>query len=102
MAVQLSGFISTGNIIQTEAVFSCLKEENLKNRTLSFTQLRWLVSDVRAVLFRKRLSVDPALTDTQEKRELLDLIDRQFEKEVSLDLLQSIALQLCSFYGSSK
>ena len=30
----------------------------------------------------------------------MDLIDRQFENEISLDSLQSIALQLCSFYGS--
>ena len=100
LAVQLSGFISTGSSSQTEALFSCLKEENLEKRTLSFTQLRWLVSDIRTVLFRKRLSVDPSLTDAPERKELLDLIDRQFENEISLDSLQSIALQLCSFYGS--
>ena len=92
--------ISTGSSSQTEALFSCLKEENLEKRTLSFTQLRWLVSDIRTVLFRKRLSVDPSLTDAPERKELLDLIDRQFENEISLDSLQSIALQLCSFYGS--
>lgn len=41
-----------------------------------------------------------SLTDAPERKELLDLIDRQFENEISLDSLQSIALQLCSFYGS--
>ena len=87
-------------LFRSEALFSCLKEENLEKRTLSFTQLRWLVSDIRTVLFRKRLSVDPSLTDAPERKELLDLIDRQFENEISLDSLQSIALQLCSFYGS--
>ena len=61
---------------------------------------RWLVADVRAVLFRKRRALDPALADTPEKKELLDLIDRRFEKEINLDTLQSIALQLCSFYTS--
>ena len=34
LAVQLSGFISTGSSSQTEALFSCLKEENLEKRTL--------------------------------------------------------------------
>lgn len=100
LAVQLSGFISTGSSDQAEEVFARLKEENLERRTLSFTQLRWLVADVRAVLFRKRRALDPALADTPEKKELLDLIDRRFEKEINLDTLQSIALQLCSFYTS--
>ena len=46
------------------------------------------------------MCIRDSLTDAPERKELLDLIDRQFENEISLDSLQSIALQLCSFYGS--
>ncbi len=100
LAVQLSGFISTGSREQVEEVFHQLKEENLCRRSLSHTQLRWLISDVRGTVFRKRRAIDPALIDTREKAERLDLIDRRFEGEISLDTLESISLQLCSFYGS--
>lgn len=100
LAVQLSGFISTGSQEQVSSVFTQLREENLKLRTLSPTQLRWLISDIRGTVFRKRSSLDPALADTREKTELLDLIDRQFEGEITLDTLESISLRLCSFYGS--
>lgn len=44
--------------------------------------------------------MDRDLADTPEKKERLDLIDRQFEGEIGLDTLESIALQLCSFYDS--
>lgn len=100
LAVQLGGFISTGSSHQVEEVFRQLKEENFHKRLLSHTQLRWLIADVRGTIFRKRRSMDRDLADTPEKKERLDLIDRQFEGEIGLDTLESIALQLCSFYDS--
>lgn len=100
LAVQLSGFISTGSRAQVEELFQELMAENLEKRTLSYTQLQWLIADVRSTVFRKRRSIDPALADTPEKQALLDLIDQQFKEETGLDLLESISLELCGFYGS--
>lgn len=100
LAVQLSGFISTGNKAQVETIFHQLKEENMERRSLSYTQLRWLISDVRSTVFRKRRSVDPSSVDTQEKTDLLDVIDRQFDGEMSLNTLETISLELCQVYGS--
>ena len=37
-------FCFAGSSDQAEEVFARLKEENLERRTLSFTQLRWLVA----------------------------------------------------------
>lgn len=100
MAVQLSGFISTGSKPQVENLFHQIKEENLERRTLSYTQLKWLIADIRSTVFRKRRSIDPSLVDSEEKTELLDLIDRQFEGEIGLKNLETISLELCDLYGS--
>lgn len=100
LAVQLSGFISTGSKPQVESVFKQLKEENLERRSLSYTQLKWLIADVQSTVFRKRRSIDVSLIDTEEKSELLDLIDRQFEGEIGLKNLETISLELCDLYGS--
>lgn len=100
LAVQLSGFISTGSKPQVEACFRQLKEENLERRSLSYTQLRWLISDVRTTVFRKRQSLDSGAVNTQEKTDLLDLIDRQFDGDMDLNTLETISLELCQLYGS--
>lgn len=100
LAVQLSGFISTGSKAQVKELFQEVMAENLEKRTLSYTQLQWLIADVRSTVFRKRRSIDPALADTPEKQALLDLIDQQFKDEAGLDLLESISLELCGFYDN--
>ncbi len=100
LAVQLSGFISSGGRAQVEELFEAVKTENLEKRTLSYTQLQWLVADVRSTVFRKRRSIDPSLADTPEKQARLDLIDRQFKEDTGLDLLESISLELCGFFDS--
>ena len=58
MAVQLSGFISTGNKAQVESIFRQIEEENTSARSLSYTQFRWLLTDIRNTVFRKRRSLD--------------------------------------------
>lgn len=99
LSVQLSGFISLGNKDQVSELFKLIKKENTIMRNLSFTQLRWLISDVRATVFKKRHNIiDEDLPI--EKLKILDLIDRQFEEELSLDILKTIALELCDVCGS--
>ena len=99
LSVQLSGFISSGNKDQVRELFKLIKNENTKKKNLSYTQRSWLVSDVRATVFKKRHNL---LTEgmTPEKLKILDMIDKQFEGEMSLNILESIALELCDVCGS--
>jgi AraC-like DNA-binding protein len=99
LSVQLSGFISSGNRDQVQELFKLIKNENTKKKNLSYTQQSWLVSDVRATVFKKRHNL---LTEGMppEKLKLLDIIDKQFEGEMSLNILETIALELCDVCGS--
>lgn len=99
LSVQLSGFISIGNKDQVRELFKLIKNENTEKRNLSYNQQKWLISDVRATVFKKRHNIT---TDglEQEKSKLLDMIDKQFEGEMSLDSLKNIAIQLCDVCGS--
>jgi YesN/AraC family two-component response regulator len=99
LSVQLSGFISSGNKDQVQELFKLIRNENTKKKNLSYTQKGWLVSDVRATVFKKRhnLLIDGL---SSEKLGLLDIIDKQFEGEMSLSILETIALELCDVCGS--
>lgn len=99
LSVQLSGFISVGNKEQVSELFKLIKNENMGKRSLSYAQRQWLVSDVRATVFKKRHSIS-AEGLNPEKRKLLDIIDKQFEGEMSLESLTSISLRLCEVCGS--
>lgn len=99
LSVQLSGFISSGNKDQVQELFKLIKNENTKKKNLSYTQRSWLVSDVRATVFKKRHNL---LTEgmSPDKLKLLDIIDKQFEGEMSLNILETIAMELCDVCGS--
>ncbi len=95
LAVQLSGFISTGNKEQVIELFKLIRNENTVKRSLSYAQQSWLISDVRSTLFKKRHALATDDLDA-ERLKILDLVDRQFEGEMSLSNLKTIALELCS------
>lgn len=99
LSVQLSGFISIGNKDQVNELFKLIKNENMGKRKLSYTQRQWLVSDVRATVFKKRHNISTEGMGP-EKLRLLDIIDKQFEGEMSLESLKAIAVQLCDVCGS--
>lgn len=99
LSIQLSGFISTGNKDQVKELFKLIREENTNRRSLSFTQQKWLLSDIRATVFKKRHTISEEGLD-EEKLRLLDMIDKQFEGEMSLDSLKTIAFELCNICGT--
>ena len=99
LSIQLSGFISTGNKDQVREVFKLIRNENSNMRSLSFTQQKWLLSDIRATVFKKRHTISEDGLDG-EKLRLLDMIDKQFEGEMSLDSLKTIAFELCDICGT--
>ena len=99
LSIQLSGFISTGNKDQVRELFKLIRKENTNMRSLSFTQQKWLLSDIRATVFKKRHTISEDGLDG-EKLRLLDMIDKQFEGEMSLDSLKTIAFELCDICGT--
>lgn len=99
LSIQLSGFISTGNKEQVKELFKLIRDENTSRRSLSFTQQKWLLSDIRSTVFKKRHSItEEGLLEDRLK--LLDMIDKQFEGEISIDSLKTIALELCDVCGT--
>jgi len=104
MSVQLTGAVSAGNKEQTAELFRLIARENTEIRSLSPIQKHQLLLDVRSTLFKKRHNItasggepDPGNADSGGKKSL-DIIDRQFEGEMSLDILKDIALKLCDIY----
>ena len=104
MSVQLTGAISAGSKEQVTELFRLIARDNTESRSLSPTQKQQLLLDVRSTLFKKRYSIaaagqelDTDITDNPVKKQL-DIIDRQFESEMSLGLLKDIALNLCGLY----
>ena len=100
LSVQLSGFISTGNKNQVGELFKLIHNENMVKRNLPYTQQRWLISDIRGTVFKKRLNVSGENLNT-EKLQLLEVIDKQFDGEMSLSILSTISLELCDIFGSN-
>ena len=100
LSIQLSGFISTGNKDQVNELFKLIRNENTVKRSLSYTQQRWLISDVRSTLFKKRHNISVEELDN-DRLKILDMVDRQFEGEMSLTSLNAIALELCDVCGAT-
>lgn len=98
LSVQLSGFISSGNKNQVHELFKLIHTENTLKRNLSHTQKQWLISDIRSTVFKKRHNITGEGLDG-EKLDMLDLIDKQFDGEMSLPSLKMISLELCDVYG---
>lgn len=98
LSVQLSGFISTGNKNQVNELFKLIDNENTAKRNLSHTQKHWLISDIRGTIFKKRHNLTGEGLDT-DTLDILDLVDKQFEGEMSLASLKTISLELCDVYG---
>ena len=99
LSVQLSGFISTGNKEQVSELFKLIHNENTVKRSLAYNQQRWLISDIRSTVFKKRHNIDTASLES-DKLKILDLVDKQFEGEMSLSSLKTIALELCDVCGT--
>ena len=81
-------------------LFKLIRNENTVKRSLSYTQQRWLISDVRSTLFKKRHNISVEELDN-DRLKILDMVDRQFEGEMSLTSLNAIALELCDVCGAT-
>ena len=94
MAQQLTNFITTGNVKQVNEIFILIRRENFETRTLSFSLIRWLLSDIRNTLLKVRFTI----TATDDNKEVLDKVDLAFQEQKTIDLMEEISLTLCNLY----
>lgn len=94
MAQQLTNFITTGNTKQVKEIFRLIRRENFETRALSFSLIRWLLSDIRNTLLKVRFTI----TATDENKDALDKVDLAFQEQKTIDLMEEISLTLCNLY----
>ena len=91
LAKQLTVFIETGNKKQTAEIFRVIKQENLDRRSLSFTQMNWLLSDIRNTLLKVRFTIQ----EDDGNRKALQSLDSHFDEPATLRLYENMAFVLC-------
>jgi len=91
MAQQLTAFIKDANTLQISEIFKLIQRENLSYRSISATNLKWLLTDLRTTLIKLRQTI------TNEDI-LPDNFDTNLTEETSLEGMQQLALALSSCF----
>lgn len=94
MASQLTTFIQAANTIQINEIFKLITRENVTYRSISETNLQWLLSDLRTTLIKIRQNL------SERPEGLAEDFDKRITKETTLEGMQQLALQLSSCYKS--
>ncbi len=90
---QLVNFISSGKQKQVGEILKYVYNENFKERSLSINMIKWLLSDLRNTLLKVRFMLPSAANDDK-----LAIIDSDFQKKKSFDLIETLALQLSQLF----
>ena len=94
MATQLTTFIKDANTIQINEIFKLIIRENVTYRSISETNLQWLLSDLRTTLVKIRQSL------SEHSDELNKEFDEKLTKETTLEGMKQLALTLSACYKS--
>ena len=97
LTTQLTNFISNGNSSQVLEIFEIIRHENMEERSLPVSMVKYLLSDVRNTLYKVRFPVKT----TDENMDDLELIDGLFNQHMSLKLCEDIAVRLCQLFEAS-
>lgn len=92
MAQQLTSFIKDSNKVQINEIFKLITRENVSYRSISETNLQWLLSDLRTTLIKIRQT----LSDNPEG--LPEDFDRNLTRETTLEGMQQFSLALASCF----
>lgn len=93
MEEQLFSFISNGKLNQAQILIKSIFHENFVERSLSITMSKWLLSDLRNTLLKIRFM----LPEDVGKEKIEDL-DAKFSLKKSFELIETIAMDLCTIY----
>ena len=94
MASQLTTFIQAANTIQINEIFKLITRENVTYRSISETNLQWLLSDLRTTLIKIRQNL------SERPEGLTEDFDERLTTETTLEGMQQLALLLSSCYKS--
>ncbi len=97
MAGQLTSFIKDANTLQINEIFKLILRENVAFRSISDSNLQWLLSDLRTTLIKIRQGITGETVDVSALHEF----DTALEKEATLEGMQNLALKLSSFFQQS-
>lgn len=92
MAQQLTTFIKDANTVQINEIFKLIFRENVTYRSISDTNLKYLLSDLRTTLVKIRQGIAEDASDASALAEF----DTAFAKEVTIEGMQNLALKLAS------
>ncbi len=99
LSTKLIHFITSGNKDQVTALFDLIHQENMEERSLPVSMLKFLLSDIRNTLLKARFSVAAVSAEAQTRQQN---VDRLFEDHLSFKLCEDIALELCDIFNIGK
>ena len=97
LSARLISCVSHGEKEQTDEIFEAIKKENMKDRSLSVSLMKFLCSDIRNSLLRAR----NAIKTTDENKDILAEADSLFDEKLSISTCEKIADRLIKASSSS-
>lgn len=92
MAQQLTNFIKDANTLQINEIFKLIQRENITYRSISDSNLQWLLSDLRTTLVKIRQSISAG------SEKLPESFDTKLTEETTLEGMQQLSLALSSCF----
>ncbi len=94
MAGQLTTFIKDANITQINEIFKLIIRENIQFRSISETNLQWLLSDLRTTLIKIRQGLPKEHTENS----ILQAFDIALATESTIEGMQELSIKLASCF----
>lgn len=92
MAQQLTNFIKDANTLQINEIFKLIQRENVTYRSISDSNLQWLLSDLRTTLVKIRQTISEGSENLPEN------FDTKLTEETTLEGMQQLSLALSSCF----
>ena len=92
MAQQLTNFIKDANTLQINEIFKLIQRENVTYRSISDSNLQWLLSDLRTTLVKIRQTISEGSENLPEN------FDTNLTEEITLEGMQQLSLALSSCF----
>lgn len=92
MAQQLTNFIKDANTLQINEIFKLIQRENVTYRSISDSNLQWLLSDLRTTLVKIRQTISEGSENLPEN------FDTNLTEETTLEGMQQLSLALSSCF----
>lgn len=96
LSTKMFHFITKANQMQVTELFQLIHTENFAKRALPANILSFLLTDIRNTLIKIRFSIT---APEKKAKKLLQELDSQFDKPLTFQLCETIALNLCEIFA---